>query len=158
MEYRRGRISQAYRHFGCGSDSNVASGAAQPFLSLGYTPGVDPPRFDPKHLVVEARIHRLASGMKDLCLTSDLDAPWPPRLNRCEVVHDESDLRVLMNVTPLLPLGKVVSAYVDRVVLRVVAKGQRNDVGLTVKSGGRSALSSVSGPTLILRLAIAIQT
>src|SRR6266508_4744575 len=129
---------------GRGSDSNVASGAAQPLLSLGYAPGVDPPRLYPKHLVVEVRIHRFASGMKDLCLTSHFDAPWPPRLDRCEVVHDESHLRVLVNVTPLLPLGKVVSAYVDRVVLRVVAKRQRNDVGLTVKSGGRQPAQALA--------------
>jgi hypothetical protein len=49
--------------------------------------------------------------MKDLCFTSDFDAPWPPRLDRCEVVHDESHLRVLVNVTPLLPLGKVITRW-----------------------------------------------
>lgn len=57
-------------------------------------------------------------------------------LDRCEVVHHQGDLRVVMNVAPLLPLGEVVSADVDGVVLGVVPKRKRNDVRLTARPGG----------------------
>src|SRR5205823_14387910 len=121
--------------------SNVAARAP---VALLQAPGEDPPRLDPKHLIVETGVHSLPARMKHLCLTPDFDAPRPPRLNRCEVVHDQGDLRVLVNVAPLLPLGEVVSADVDRVVLRVVSKRQRNDVGLTIRSGGRQPAQALA--------------
>jgi len=61
----------SFRH---GSDSNFASGAP---VTLHQAAGVDPPRFDPKHLVVETWVHRLPARMKYLCLTPDFKCPVP---------------------------------------------------------------------------------
>jgi hypothetical protein len=123
------------------SDSNVPSG---PPATLHEPPGIDSPRFDPKHLVVETWVHRLPARVKHLGQTADFYAPWPPWLNRCEVINDEGDLRVLVNVAPLFPFGEVMSADVDRVVLRVVAKRQRNDVRLIFRADGRQPAQALA--------------
>ena len=75
--------------------------------------------------------------------TANLDSPRPPRIDRDEVVDHERDMRVVVQIAPLLRPVEAVTADGDRVAL-VVAVSHRHRVRLARSIDGRHPPETVA--------------
>ena len=55
---------------------------------------------------IEARPDCLTASRQNICLTADLDHPWPPGIDCRQIIDHDGNARVSLNVAVLLALRK----------------------------------------------------
>src|SRR5512135_3013870 len=92
------------------------------------SPADDAPRPYSEHLRIEPWDHTLTTRFQYLRLAANLDPPHPPGSYRSHIVHHKCHVRISLHIAVLFPLGKIMTADVHRIQLRVIAKTNRHDM------------------------------
>ncbi len=85
---------------------------------------------------IEPRPDCVTTSSQNVCLTADLDHPWPPWIDCRQIIDHDGNARVSLNVAVLLAPNKAVAADVNCVLVRVISKRHGHDVRLATRPTG----------------------